>query len=114
MPNLNLLLIGVLMGTFPTLQSPVIPLSKKMVPAIFSFLIMAFLDWTDGSIIMFLFTAVVTNWVYQRDIPNWVVNNMMQKMIKAKDMMMQKMIKAKAKIADAIEDIVQDKVENLD
>ena len=76
MPNLNILLIGILMGTFPTLQSPVIPLNKKMVPAIFSFLVMAFLDWSDGSIIIFLGTAVVINWVYQRDVLNFLCYKM--------------------------------------
>ena len=102
------------MGAFPTLQSPVIPLNKKMVPAFFSFLVMAFLDWSDGSIILFVGTAVIINWVYQRDVLNWVVDQMMQKMIEAKDKMMQKMNKAKSKITDAIEDVVQDKVEKLD
>ena len=114
MPNLNILLIGILMGTFPTLQSPVIPLNKKMVPAFFSFLVMAFLDWSDGSIILFLGTAVIINWVYQRDVLNWIVDTMMQRMIKAKDNMMQKMSIAKVKITDAVEDLVDDKVNNRD
>ena len=78
---MNFFLIGILMGTFPTLQSPVIPLNKKMVPAFFSFLVMALLDWSDGSIILFLGMAVMTNWVYQRDILNMVVDKMMQMMI---------------------------------
>merc|ERR1712212_1409109 len=111
MPNLNILLIGILMGTFPTLQSPVIPLNRKMVPAFFSFLVMAFLDWSDGSIILFLGTAVIINWVYQRDVLNWIVDTMMQNMIKAKDNMMQRVTIAKVKITDAIEDLVEDKVE---
>ena len=96
MPNLNFLLIGILMGTFPTLQSPVIPLNRKMVPAIFSFLIMAFLDWSDGCIILFLSTAVVINWVYQRDVPNLVVDKMIQMIIKTKN-----------KITEALKDIVE-------
>ena len=84
------------MGTFPTLQSPVIPLNKKLVPAFFSFLIMAFLDWSDGSIILFLVTAMVTNWVYQHDVPNLVVDKMIQMIIKTKN-----------KITEALTDIVE-------
>ena len=84
------------MGTFPTLQSPVIPLSRKLVPAFFSFLVMAFLDWSDGSIILFLVTAMVTNWVYQKDVPNLVVDKMIQMIIKTKN-----------KITEALEDIVK-------
>ena len=93
--KMNFFLLGILMGTFPTLQSPVIPLNKKMVPAFFSFLVIAFLDWSDGSIILFLGMAVMTNWVYQRDILNMAVDKMMQMMINAKN-----------KITDVIQDIV--------
>ena len=114
MPNLNLVLIGILTGSFPTLQSPKIPLNRKMVPAFFSFLVMAFLDWSDGSIILFLGTAVMVNWVYQQDALNWVVDKMMQMMIEAHDNMMQKMIKGKDRITEAIEDVVKDKHDNLD
>ena len=95
MHNSNLLLIGILMGAFPTLQSPVIPLNRKLAPAFFSFLVMTFLDWSDGSIAMFLGIAVVTNWVYQRDILNMIVDNMVEMMIKAKN-----------KITKTIEDMV--------
>ena len=73
------------MGAFPTLQSPVIPLNKKLAPAFFSFLIVAFLDWSDWSIALFLGIAVVTNWVYQRDILNKVVDKMVEMMITAKN-----------------------------
>ena len=107
MPNLNILLIGILMGTFPTLQSPVIPLNRKLVPALFSFLVMAFLDWSDGSIVMFLGTAVVTNWVYQRDILNMVVDKMVQMMITAKNKITDMVPHVDVdKIAEAIEDKV--------
>ena len=92
---MNFFLIGILVGTFPTLQSPVIPLNKKMVPAFFSFLVMALLDWSDGSIILFLGMAVMTNWVYQSDILNLVVDKMMQMMIEAKN-----------KITDVVQDMV--------
>ena len=93
--KMNFFLLGILMGTFPTLQSPVIPLNKKMVPAFFSFLVMALLDWSDGSIILFLGMAVMTNWVYQSDILNLVVDKMMQMMIEAKN-----------KITDVVQDMV--------
>ena len=106
MPNLNFLLIGILMGTFPTLQSPVIPLNRKMVPAIFSFLIMAFLDWSDGCIILFLSTAVVINWVYQRDVLNLFVDKMMLMMVVSKDKMIQMMNNAKDKITQKIRKII--------
>ena len=112
MHNSNLLLFGILVGTFPTLQSPVIPLNRKLVPAFFSFLVMAFLDWSDGSILLFLGNAVIINWVYQRDVLNLIVDEMMQKTVKTKDKMMQKMTIAKDKITDAIEDLVEDKVNN--
>ena len=92
---MNFFLIGILVGTFPTLQSPVIPLNKKMVPAFVSFLVMALLDWSDGSIILFLGMAVMTNWVYQSDILNLVVDKMMQMMIEAKN-----------KITDVVQDMV--------
>ena len=107
MNDSNLLLIGILMGAFPTLQSPVIPLNRKLVPALFSFLVMAFLDWSDGSIVMFLGTAVVTNWVYQRDILNMVVDKMVQMMITAKNKITDMVPHVDVdKIAEAIEDKV--------
>ena len=114
MLNSNFLLIGILVGTFPTLQSPVIPLNKKMVPAIFSFLVMAVMDWSDWGVILFLVSAVVINWIYQRDVLNWVVDKMMQMIIEAKDKTMLKMMKAKDKITNAIDDVVHDKDDNLD
>ena len=81
----NLPLIGILMGAFPTLQSPNIPLNRKVVPAIFSFAIMAFIDWSDGGILMFLCAAVITNWIYQRDIINFGVDKLMMILIDAKN-----------------------------
>ena len=102
----NLVLIGILVGAFPTLQSPNIPLNRKVVPAIFSFLVLACLDWSDWGIILFLGSAVVTNWIYQRDILNYIVDNIMVMLIYAKN-----------KITEAIEDILttaemEDKIVN--
>ena len=88
------------MGAFPTLQSPNIPLNRKVVPAIFSFLVLAFLDWSDCGIILFLGSSVVTNWIYQRDIPNYIV-----------DQMMVLMINANKKIKEAFEDKAADEIE---
>ena len=83
-------------GGLIVIKGPVIPLNKKMVPAFFSFLVMALLDWSDGSIILFLGMAVVTNWVYQHDVPNLVVDKMIQMIIKTKN-----------KITEALKGIVE-------
>ena len=74
----SLPLLGILVGAFPTLQSPTIPLSKKPVPVIIVLLVMANIDWTDGSFYVFWSLAMMTNWIFQNDIPNRLVDSMMR------------------------------------
>ena len=72
-------LLGLLVGAFPTLQSPTIPLSKKLVPFVITILVLANVDWNDGSFIVFWGFAVTSNWIFQNDIPNRLVDRMMRK-----------------------------------
>ena len=74
----SLPLLGILVGTFSTLQSPAIPLTKKLVPAIIALLVMANIDWTDGDFYVFWGSAMVMNWIFQNDIPNRLVDSMMR------------------------------------
>ena len=70
-------LLGLLVGAFPTIQSSTIPLSKKLVPVIMVILVMTTLDIMDLSFFVFWSSAVATNWIFQNDIPNRLVNKMM-------------------------------------
>ena len=70
-------LLGLLVGSFPTLQSPTIPLSKKLVPAGMVILIMTFLDIIDSSFFVFWSSAVATNWIFMNDVPNRVMDSIM-------------------------------------
>ena len=74
----SLPLLGILVGAFSTLQSPTIPLTKKLAPAIIALLVMANIDWTDGSFYIFWGLAMMTNWIFQNDIPNRLVDRMMR------------------------------------
>ena len=71
-----MILIAILMGTFPTLSSTITPLKKKLVAAFFSILVMACLDWNDDgtSIVKFLggVTLIHMASTYQREIFNMV------------------------------------------
>ena len=72
-------LLGILVGTFPALQSPTKPLTKKLVNAVIVLLVMANIDWTDGSFYIFWGLAIMTNWIFQNDIPNRLVDRMMKR-----------------------------------
>ena len=76
--GMSLPLLGILVGAFPTVQSPTIPLSKKLVPAIVVLLVMANIDLTDGDFYFFWGSAMVMNWIFQNDIPNRLVDSMMR------------------------------------
>ena len=74
----SLPLIGILVGAFPTLQSPTIPLSKKLVTAIIVLLVMANIDSKDGSFYILWGLAMMTNCIFRKDIPNRLVDRMMR------------------------------------
>ena len=75
----NVFKIGILSGAFPTLQSPIIPPKKKLVPAFFLFLVMAFLDWSDLiDVIKFISIVVMIHmacdYQHQHDFLNLVMS----------------------------------------
>ena len=47
---LNVACLGILAGAFPTLNSPNIPLTNKVFPALIMMVIVATMDWKDEGI----------------------------------------------------------------
>merc|ERR1711874_257468 len=64
---------GLVIGSFPSIFDKEAT-SKKLVPSLLVFIMIAYLDWTDDDTWWFMGATVTSHWIFKEDYPNKVVD----------------------------------------